>query len=66
MGCTINHRTSTIRYKGRKVLIIENEKNPYEFFIINKYGAIIIYINSKLDKKYKSKILHKAIKNNCR
>lgn len=52
------------KYRGKKILIIRSE-NISKYYAIKKYSTIIIFINTKLNKKEKSEILHKALKKSC-
>lgn len=50
-----------IKYRGKKISIIRSE-NITKYYAIKKYSTIIIFINSRLNEKEKSKILHKVLK----
>ena len=49
-----------VKYKNKNIIIREFELKGY--YICYKPGAIIIYINKRYSKKEKSKILHKALR----
>lgn len=53
-----------IKYKGKKIILIYCNYNNFGRYSIKRNGFIIVCINNTYNNKLRSKLLHRAIRNN--
>jgi hypothetical protein len=53
-----------IKYKRKKIILIYCNYNNFGQYSIKRNGFIIVCINNTYNNKLRSKLLHRAIRNN--